>query len=424
MNANFFEVLSSRGFIEQVTDPNLKDIFDQGSTTFYAGFDPTADSFHLGHLIPLMVLIHGQRCGHKPILLIGGATGMIGDPSGKSQERNLLSLEEIRDNMAAIKIQLSRFIYFEGRNAVRMLNNYDWIGKISYIEWLRDVGKHFTISNMISKESVRKRMESDCGLSYTEFSYQLLQAYDFYYLHEETGCTVQAGGSDQWGNITAGIELIRRKTGAQAYGFTAPLLTTSSGAKFGKSEGNAIWLSAEKTSIWDFYQYWINTTDDDAIRFLKLFTFLEIEEINLLEKELKENPGARAAQKKLAFEVTSFIHSKEEAISNEKAAQALFSGNLVDCPTQKIRDVLGAGNAFKISGASLKEGYPLIKLCTESQLVKSNSEAKRKLKEGAIYLNDQRVPDEISLTEQNLLKDNIMLLRLGKKKYALIEVVG
>jgi tyrosyl-tRNA synthetase len=423
MKENFFEILKSRGFIEQATGENIADIFSRDAVTFYAGFDPTADSFHLGHLIPLLILIHGQRCGHNPVLLMGGATGMIGDPSGKSHERNLLSVDEIKSNQASIKKQLSRFVAFEGKNNVRMMNNFDWIEKISYIDWLRDVGKHFTISNMLCKESVRKRMENEnCGLSYTEFSYQLLQAYDFLHLYKKTGCTVQAGGSDQWGNITAGIDLIRRKTGAQTYGFTAPLLTSSSGAKFGKSEGNAVWLDSKKTSIWDFYQYWINTSDEDVIRYLKLFTFIDLEEVDALEKDLKQNPSARKAQKKLAFEVTAYIHSKDEAVNNEKAAISLFSGRLAECSVDKIKDVLGAGNAHRINPTSLKKGYPIIKLVTESKLTKSNSEAKRKLKEGAIYLNDKRVSDDILVTEKQLLKNNILLLRMGKKKYALVEV--
>ncbi len=303
--------LNERGFIAATTDEALDEHLETGSRTIYIGFDPTADSLHLGHLVPIMVLAHLQRAGHKVLMVVGGATGMIGDPSGKSDERNLLTAEQIDHNVAAVREQLARFVSFEGDCPAEIVNNHDWIGPMSFIDWLREVGKFFTINYMVAKESVKQRMASEVGISYTEFSYMTLQAYDFLHLFREKGCTIQGGGNDQWGNITAGTDLIRKaQPGAKVFGVTFPLLTTSRGEKFGKTAGNAVWLDAERTSPYQLYQYWVRSEDADVEKFLKLFTFLSLDEIAAIMAEHNESPERRAAQKALAEHATRLIHGQ------------------------------------------------------------------------------------------------------------------
>ena len=414
------KVLLERGLLDQITSEELPKKLQEESFTIYCGFDPTADSLHLGNFVPILALVHAQRLGHQPICVVGGATAMIGDPSGKSQERNLLTEAQIEKNLNGVKNVLSRFIRFEGEAAAFMLNNHDWMSKFSYLDFLRDVGKHFTVNNMVAKESVKKRMENPTsGLSFTEFSYQLLQAYDFYHLYKSHNCRLQIGGSDQWGNITAGTDLVRKKAAAEVYGLTLPLLTTSSGEKFGKTAGNAVWMDAEKTPTWDFYQFWIQTSDDDCSRFLKIFTFIPVPEIDELMSQHSKEPHKRMAQKRLAAEVTAFVHGKEEADRNAEAAENLFSGQITKLPVELIKSVLKSSNSATVN---LSEQQQLLNLFVQTNLLPSMSQTRRKLNEGALYLNDERLSEDRVLTKADILKDGILLIRMGKKNYGLVQV--
>ncbi|NTW05125.1 MAG: tyrosine--tRNA ligase, partial [Peptococcaceae bacterium] len=340
---DFLDELKYRGLVNDMSDPEgIRELLNNESVTIYCGFDPTADSLHIGHLLPLLGLQRFQLAGHKPIALAGGATGLIGDPSGKSVERNLNSKELVDSYLIKIKEQLSRFLDFESEtNPALLLNNYDWISKINVIEYLRDIGKHFSINSMLAKDSVKSRIENkEVGISYTEFSYMILQSYDFYYLNKNHDCKLQIGGSDQWGNITSGIELIRRTMQKTAYALTFPLITTSEGKKFGKTEAGAIWLDSKKTSPYQFYQFWINVTDQDVIRFIKYFTFLDREAINLLENAVDTAPEKREAQQKLAHEMTVMVHGAEEAASAKKIGEALFRGELNQLSESQLKDAL------------------------------------------------------------------------------------
>lgn len=433
---NLYAVLEERGFVEQISGEGIQSLFEKEKVGFYVGFDPTASSLHLGHLVPIMALVHCQRAGHQAILVVGGATGMIGDPSGKSSERNLLTVDNIRQNQAAVKKQLESFLSFEGENPALVLNNLDWLGEFSMVDWLREVGKFFPLGYMLAKESVKKRMEErGGGMSYTEFSYQMLQGYDFYHLFKKYNCRVQGGGNDQWGNITAGTEFIRRREhadgnltaedegGAGVFGLTFPLLTTSDGSKFGKTAGNAVWLDREQTSVWDFYQYWINTSDEDAEKFLKLFTFLPLEEIAAVMEKHTGDPAARHAQKALAREITGIVHSPEEAAEMEEAAAKIFSGKIAELPPRLIRQALGDSHGHSIARAELETGISLAKCLVETSLCKSKGEAKRKFKEGAVAVNEKKESEDRLLTGADLLEgEPVILLRLGKKKYGLVEV--
>lgn len=421
--SNVIQTLRERGFIDRITDESLEQLAGERSLTVYCGFDPTADSLHCGSLLPILMLAHFQRAGHRPIALAGGATGLIGDPSGKKEERKLMTPEQVEANVRGITRVFSRFLDLEGDNAARIVNNFDWIGKFSYIEFIRDVGKHVRISEMMGRESVKARMESGEGLSYTEFSYQILQAYDFHHLHQTEGCRVQLGGSDQWGNITAGTDLIRRLGGEQCFGLVCPLLTTSSGQKFGKTEDGAVWLTSDRTSPYQFYQYWIGTEDADVIRMLKLFTFLPLEEIGELEKCVRENPGAREAQRRLAWEATSLVHGPEAAQAAVDASQALFGGSLDGLDRQTLEDIFSEVPSFQLDRSRLAEGTPILDLLVESGLASSKGEAKRAIKAGAIYLNNTRVEEEaLAVRPDHLLHDSLIVLRHGKKKYCLGRV--
>ncbi len=417
-----YKALHQRGFLEQVTDPNLANILASRSVTLYAGFDPTGSSLHIGSLVPIMGLAHFQRAGHTPLIIVGGATGMVGDPSGKSAERNLLTPEQVEVNCEAIGKQLARFMSFEGENAARMLNNADWIGKFSFLEWLRDVGKHFSVNAMMAKDSVRRRME-ESGLSYTEFSYMLLQAYDFLHLYREHDCTLQVGGNDQWGNITAGIDLIRRITQQQAYGITFPLLTTAGGGKFGKTEAGAVWLDAQRTSVWDFYQYWIRADDSDVIRFLKLFTFLPLDDIRELETEVAQRPEKRVAQGILAREATAVVHGAEQAGAMEQGAKVLYGGQIKDLSDQQLKALFADAPTHEIAKDRLGAGISIIDLLAESKMVPSKSEARRRLKGGGIYLNNVPVNDQCVVNSESLASPSCIVLRSGKKNYCLIHLV-
>ena len=419
-----FETLSKRGFIEQVTDPDLENILSRQSVTLYCGFDPTAPSLHCGNLVPIMGLAHLQRAGHRPLIIVGGATGMVGDPSGRSEERNLLTPEQVEINTAGIAKQLAHFVTFEGDNAAVMLNNADWIGRFSYLGWLREIGKHFPVNVMLAKDSVRRRLEDrEHGLSYTEFSYMLLQAYDFLHLYREHGCILQVGGSDQWGNVTAGIDLIRRIEQGQAYGMTFPLLADAGGEKFGKTAAGAVWLDAERTSVWDFYQYWVRTDDRDVIRYLKLFTFLPLEEIAELERQVADQPEKRAAQQVLAREVTTIAHGAGQAEAMDRGARMLYGQEVRDLTDEQIKLLLADAPMHQVSRDRLSHGIPIVELLVEAGMVPSKSEARRRLKGGGIYLNNAVVDESRVVDAAALASASSIVLRSGKKNYCLIQVV-
>jgi tyrosyl-tRNA synthetase len=424
--SNAYDVLMERGLIEQVSDEEaLRESLKNECITLYAGFDPTGDSLHLGHLFPLLCLARLQQLGHRPIGLVGGATAMIGDPSGKSEERQLLSEEVIKANSERIKVQLERFLDFSGKNAALMVNNADWTKNVSYLEWLRDVGKYFSVNSMLSKESVRRRIEDRVqGISYTEFSYMLIQANDFLQLFDLFGCKLQVGGNDQWGNITAGIDLIHKKKHVQAYGITFPLMTTAAGNKFGKSEGNAVWLDPEKTSPYALYQYWIRTDDHDVIRYLKNFTFLSLGDISELEHAVLNDPEKREAQRILAEESTRMIHGEEGLQKAEKASQVLFGEcEIDDFSDRELIDIFADVPSSSVTRDELEKGIGMLTMFTRAGLSKSNSQALQMIKQGGIYVNNIRIDDQrMVLTPAHLASRSIMILRAGKKRYHMIKV--
>ena len=419
--------LSWRGLVSQTTHEDLPKILKQGSMTLYCGFDPTADSLHIGHMVPIMGLVHFQRHGHNPIALIGGATGLIGDPSFKAQERQLLTTEQVEINAHGIYKQLKHFLNFDGDNAAMMANNLDWLGKWSFIDFLRDIGKHFSVNTMMSRDSVKQRLnDRDHGMSYTEFSYSLLQGYDFLHLHDEHNCMLQIGGSDQWGNIVSGMDLTRRmRNGATTYGMTLPLVTKADGSKFGKTEGGNIWLDPERTSPYKFYQFWLNSADADAAKYLKYFTLLSQEDIASLEQAIQDAPHERAAQKKLAEEVTRKVHG-DEALSNAvKASQAMFGGELTGLDEATLADIFSEVPSSEADRSILTSGKPLIDLLTELDIFQSKGEARRMVKNGGLYLNNAKVEKEdLIFSAESLLTPSMAVIRKGKKNYHLIRVRG
>ncbi len=426
--SDIFEELSWRGLINQTTDDiNLQRLLQEKPRTVYVGFDPTADSMHVGHLMALMVLRRFQRAGHKPIALVGGATGMIGDPSGKSEERNLLSLDTLRANVAGMEKQLRRFLDFDcGANSAVLVNNYDWMAKFGFLEFLRDIGKHFPVNVMLTKESVRNRLEkTDAGLSYTEFSYMLLQAYDFVYLFDRFGCELQAGGSDQWGNITAGIDLARRLRGVQLYGVTCPLLTKSDGSKMGKTESGALWLAADKTSPYQFYQYWINLDDTDVGKCLRFFTDLNEAEIDSVIEEHARNPEARTAQRRLAAELTRLVHGQEGLEIAQRATDVFFGAEISELSDAQLAGIFADVPSKELPRGRLSgPGLPIIDALCEAGLAKSKSDARRIVAQGGAYLNNRRIEGiETQLTAAQLAGESVMVLRSGKKNYALLRFV-
>jgi tyrosyl-tRNA synthetase len=419
--------LEWRGLVADCTDTEeLTKRLAKGPITLYCGFDPTADSLHVGNLVPLLALRRFQLAGHRPIALAGGATGSIGDPSGKTQERVLLTPEVIAGNIASVKGQLARLLDFgETANAARLLDNADWTAPVSYIEFLRDIGKHFSVNMMIHKESVKARMEDrEHGISYTEFSYMLLQAFDFYHLCREVECELQIGGSDQWGNITAGIDLTRKKLSCHVWGLTLPLITNADGSKFGKTEKGAVWLDPARTSIYRFYQFWINTDDRDVVRYLKYFTFLPREEIDALEAAHAENPGRREAHRALARAVTEMIHGEAATADAIQASQILFGGEIAGISESNFADVAAEVPSREIPVGELHgDGAGLIGLLVTSGLAKSNGEARRDIKGGGVYVNNERETDEgCQVTAASLLFGKYLLLRKGKKNYSLLIV--
>jgi len=420
------EDLQWRGLIADCTDLEaLTKRLAAGPITLYCGFDPTADSLHVGHLVPQLTLRRFQLAGHRPLTLAGGATGMIGDPGGKSAERNLLTREELNYNVAAIKGQLSRLLDFNApSNPARLVDNADWTAPISFLDFLRDIGKHFSLNVMIAKDSVRTRLESESGISYTEFSYQLLQAFDFCHLREELDCELQIGGTEQWGNITAGTDLIRKKLGVTAWGLTFPLILKADGTKFGKTEAGAVWLDPKRTSPYKFYQFFINAEDAKVVEYLKKFTFLSHEEINALKAEMKANPGARAAQKALARELTTLVHGAGALAAAIKASEILFGGSLDGVTEDLFNDVVGEVPTKDLALTSLAEpGMSLTDLLVHSGLATSKGQARKDVEGGGINLNNARVSDVArSVTSADLLFGKYVLLRKGKRTYAVVHV--
>ncbi len=419
---NVVAALQERGLISQMTKSGLPEAAASGQLYVYCGFDATAPSLHVGNLVPVMALAHFQRAGHRPILLVGGGTSMIGDPSGRDIERPLLPAEQVAENAARIRDQLAGYLSFEGPNAAILLNNADWLNHMSLIDYLRDIGKHFSVNAMLAKEAVRSRLDDrEHGISYTEFSYMLVQATDFLHLYDELGCTVQVGGHDQWGNLTAGVDLIRRARGATAHALTVPLITTASGAKFGKSAGNALWLNPEMTTPYAMYQYWINTEDADVGRFLKLFTFLPLEEIAAIERAQAENPAARAGQKRLAYEVTKLIHGEATARAVAQASSALFGGEIADLTREALPHLAAAVPTTRIPAARLAASIPVLDALVETGAQPSKGAARRLIQQGGLYVNDVRwSAPEGTLTAEQALFGKAILLRTGKNKYSLL----
>lgn len=410
--------------------PETEEHLLKGMQSAYVGIDPTADSLHIGHLVGVMMLKHFQLAGHKPYALIGGATGMIGDPSGKSQERNLLDETTLRHNENALKEQLSRFLNFDAQeaNGAVLVNNYDWMKDFSFLAFIRDIGKHITVNYMMSKDSVKKRLSSDAaeGMSFTEFTYQLVQGYDFLHLYRTHNCTLQMGGSDQWGNITTGTELIRRIGGGKGYAMTCPLITKADGTKFGKTEGGNIWLDENRTSPYAFYQYWLNTSDEDAEKYIKIFTLLNQVEIESLIATHKEAPHLRALQRKLAEEVTVLVHSKEALDNAVKASEILFGNSTAEevrgLDAKTFLEIFDGVPQATLSKSELKEGVDMIgALAAKTNFLTSNGEARRELKQNSISLNKEKVGEDYTITEKDLIADQYVLLQRGKKKYFIIH---
>ena len=412
---NIFEELKARGLVFQTTDEEaLVKALTEGVVSYYTGYDPTADSLHLGHLVPILVMRHLQLAGHKPYALVGGATGLIGDPSFKDSERSLQTKETVDGWVTKIQGQLSRFLDFEnGDNKAQMVNNYDWFSGISFIDFLRDVGKYFTVNYMMSKESVKKRIET--GISYTEFAYQIMQGYDFYELNDKHNVTLQIGGSDQWGNMTAGTELLRRKADKTGHVMTVPLITDSTGKKFGKSEGNAVWLDADKTSPYEMYQFWLNVMDEDAVRFLKIFTFLSLDEIAEIENAFDAARHERLAQKILAMEVVTLVHGEEAYKQALNITEQLFAGNIKNLSATELKQGLSNVPNYAVQA---EDDQNIVELLVTSGVVNSKRQAREDIQNGAIYVNGERVQDlDYNLADSDKIDGELTVIRRGKKKY-------
>jgi tyrosyl-tRNA synthetase len=430
MGKSFVDELKWRGMLHD-SMPGVEEHLSEEMRSAYVGFDPTADSLHIGNLVPIMLLAHYQRCGHKPIALVGGATGMIGDPSGKSSERNLLDEATLRLNQEAIKKQLAHFLDFESdtNNAAEMVNNYDWMKDFSFLDFIRDVGKHITVNYMMAKDSVKNRISGETssdGMSFTEFTYQLVQGYDFLHLYRANNCTIQMGGSDQWGNITTGTELIRRIGNGKGYAITCPLITKSDGSKFGKSEGGNVWLDANRTSSYKFYQYWLNSSDEDAEKYIKIFTFLDKETIDALVTEHQQAPHQRLLQKRLAEEITTMVHSKEEFENAQKASRILFSESFKeDIQTlneQTFLDVFEGVPQVELPLDELENDLDMIgALAAKTNFMASNGEARRALKENAIGVNKIKVKEDYQLSKEDLINGQYLIINKGKKTTYIIK---
>ena len=426
---NLIEELTWRGMIQDIM-PGTDEQLNKEMTTGYIGFDPTADSLHIGNLVPIILLIHLQKCGHKPIALVGGATGMVGDPSGKSEERNLLSEDILNHNVAKVKLQLEKYLNFDPSlpNAAEMVNNYDWFRQISFLDFIRDTGKYITVNYMMSKDSVRKRLDSDNGMSFTEFTYQLVQGYDYYWLHKNKGCKLQMGGSDQWGNIVTGTELIRKKSSGEAFAFTCPLITKADGGKFGKSEKGNVWLDTAKTSPYQFYQFWLNAADADAIKYIKIFTFLSKEEIDTLIAQHTGNEHQRILQKRLAEEVTCFVHSRLDYEFAVKSSEILFNNDTAEILQQlneeQLLQVMEGIPTADYSLANLHSGVDIVSFLADTNIFSSKGEARKMVQGGGISMNKIKVDSiELALNESLLLNSKYLLVQKGKKNYTLVKII-
>lgn len=431
MKKNFVEELRWRGMLHDIM-PGTEEMLEKEMASAYVGIDPTADSLHIGHLVGVMMLKHFQRAGHRPLALIGGATGMIGDPSGKSKERNLLTEEALRHNQESIKKQLERFLDFssDSANAAKLVNNYDWMKDFSFLDFIRDVGKHITVNYMMAKDSVKKRLSSESteGMSFTEFTYQLVQGYDFLHLYREMNCKLQMGGSDQWGNITTGTELVRRKEQGTAFALTCPLITKADGTKFGKTEEGNVWLDRKLTSPYKFYQFWLNTSDEDAERYIKIFTLLDEETITTLVNEHKEAPHERKLQKKLADEMTIMVHSEEDLENALKASEILFGKateeSLRSIDGETLADIFSGVPQFEISRADLESGMDIIAFgAQQTQIFNSNGEARKMIQANGFSINKNKVDLEKSITTDDLISNQYIVAQKGKKNYFLVKVI-
>ena len=416
-----------RGMIQDIM-PGTEELFEKETVSGYIGFDPTSDSLHIGSLVPILLLMHLQRAGHKPYALVGGATGMVGDPSGKSEERNLLSEETLQFNLAGVKKQLAHFLNFDPSmpNAAEMVNNYDWFKDFSFLDFIREVGKHITVNYMMAKDSVKKRIEGDTGMSFTEFTYQLVQGYDFYWLYKNKNCKVQMGGSDQWGNITTGTEIIRRKMGGEAFAFTCPLITKADGGKFGKTEKGNVWLDANKTSPYQFYQFWLNASDEDAKKWIKIFTLLPMETIDQLLTEHDQAQQLRILQKRLAAELTTLVHSADDLAFAIRATEILF-GNATTEVLQSLNEdqllqVMEGVPTANITLAQLSEGYDFVSLLADTQIFPSKGEARKMWQAGGLSINKEKMSTDFTVVNTtHLLQGKYLLIQKGKKNYYFIK---
>jgi len=422
---NPIEELRWRGMIQDIM-PGTEEQLTKEMTAAYIGFDPTAESLHIGSLVPILLLVHLQRAGHKPIALVGGATGMVGDPSGKSEERNLLNEETLAKNVAGVKAQLEKFLDFNtgSPNTAELVNNYDWFKNISFIEFLRDAGKHITVNYMMAKDSVKKRIEGDTGISYTEFAYQLMQGYDYYWLYMHKNCKLQMGGSDQWGNITTGTELIRRKAGGEAFAFTCPLITKADGGKFGKTEKGNVWLDAEKTSPFQFYQFWLNATDEDAEKWIRIFTFLSKEEIGTVLAEHSKDAGQRILQKKLAEELTTFVHGKSELEKAIETTNKLFASQNASAESLSVEDLEGMEGVIKFDYPlqKINDTIDVVSFLAEVSIFPSKGEARKMIQGGGVSINRNKISDISSKIDRSfLLHEKYILVQKGRRNYYLVK---
>jgi tyrosyl-tRNA synthetase len=419
-----YDELRWRDLVYDSTE-GLPETIEKAAMTAYNGFDATGPSLHVGHLLPVVCLARLQRFGHRPIALVGGGTGLIGDPSGKSAERQLLTFEQVERNAASIRAQVARFLEFGGSHPAQLVNNLDWLRPLGYLDFLRDVGKHFTVNYMLAKDSVKRRLESEEGISFTEFSYQLLQAYDYVVLHDRFHCTLQTGGSDQWGNITAGIDLIRKLRGARAFGLVYPLITNAAGTKFGKTEAGAVWLDAQMTSPFRFFQFWLNTDDRDVVKYLKFFTWLDRPQIEALDEQVHASPERREAQRVLAREVTTMVHGATEMQVAERAAAVLFGSSLAHATVEEILTVFEDVPSLELARGQLESGMAMVELVVSSGLAASKGEAMRLIKQGGLYLNDQRITAErgrVSLDQA--IGGRVLVLRKGQRERRLVKIVS
>jgi len=421
---NLIEELRWRGMIQDIM-PGTEEQLKKEMTTAYIGFDPTADSLHIGSLVPILLLVHFQKAGHKPIALVGGATGMVGDPSGKSEERNLLSEETLRFNQEGVKKQLMQYLDFDSSkpNCAEMVNNYDWFKDYSFLNFIRDIGKHITVNYMMSKDSVKKRLEGETGMSFTEFTYQLVQGYDFYWLYKNKNAKLQMGGSDQWGNIVTGTELIRRKDGGEAFAFTCPLITKADGGKFGKTEKGNIWLDANKTTPYQFYQFWLNASDEDAEKWIRIFTFLTQEEINSIIGEHKKDASKRSLQKRLAEEITKFVHGADELHKAIETTEKLFVNQTAPAESLSVADLEGMNGIVKIDFAKdkISAGIDIVSFLAEAKIFPSKGETRKMVQGGGVSINRRKVEDvTLKVDSSLLLHDKYILAQKGKKNYYLI----